>query len=266
MQKTNIYSSNTNLEELCTIVNNELENINKWFALNKLSLNVEKTKFMVIGNKKIHGTINVKINNITLERVSSIQFLGVYIDDKLNWKSHIKYVNSKLSKCISIIYRASFLVSKYALRMLYCALFLPYIMYCCEIWGNTYRTNIESTILLQKKCIRIVCGKGRLDHTNMLFYDQKLLKFINVIELKTAILMYKAYNYILPDTLQYYFELDNNNYYNTRKTFIYKEKFTRTVLKTMCISILGVKLWNNLHPNIRNSNSIFIFKKHFKSN
>ena len=46
---------------------------------------------------------------------------------------------------------------------------LPYIMYCAEVWGNTYATNIECLVLLQNKVVRLLCGAKRLDHTSKLF-------------------------------------------------------------------------------------------------
>ena len=49
------------------------------------------------------------------------------------------------------------------------SLFLLYLTYWVEIWGNTYPTNINGIFLLQKRVIRIMCGAKRLDHTNSRF-------------------------------------------------------------------------------------------------
>ena len=90
------------------------------------------------------------------------KFLGILIDDRLNWKEHISLICSKLSKCIAIIYKAKQLLDREALVMLYDSLFVPYLTYCSEIWGNTYKTNINCVHLLQKKVggglLRIVCN------------------------------------------------------------------------------------------------------------
>ena len=55
-----------------------------------------------------------------------MKYLGVYIDDKVNLKKHITYICNKLSKSISILYKASQTLKTNALRTLYCSLFLPY--------------------------------------------------------------------------------------------------------------------------------------------
>ena len=83
------------------------------------------------------------IENERINRVHVKKFLGICIDDELNWKHHINTVRSKLSKVAEIIYRANCIINQDGIYMLYCSLFLPYINYCSEIWGNAYATNVE---------------------------------------------------------------------------------------------------------------------------
>ena len=73
-----------------------------WFSLNKLSLNVTKTNYMGFGKKNNSSEI-IKINNHAIERVSTAKFLGVMVDEKLNWSFHVSHFCKKLSECISII-------------------------------------------------------------------------------------------------------------------------------------------------------------------
>ena len=84
-------------------VNNELSKLNEWFSINKLSLNVKKTNFMVFGNKHINEALKMTINNRNIVKVSEIKILGIYIDFRLNWKKHIQNVSNEVSKCTAII-------------------------------------------------------------------------------------------------------------------------------------------------------------------
>ena len=99
-----------------------------WFAVNKLSLNVSKTNYMIFGNEKMDNNMNisVRINGISIDRVYNTTLLGVMIDDKLNWKEHIKMTQSTISKTTAIIYKASHVLTERALYILYCSLALPY--------------------------------------------------------------------------------------------------------------------------------------------
>ena len=69
---------------------------------------------------------------ISKEKASQT-FLGVFIDDILNWKVYIKYVQSKLSKSTTIMHRCSHLLDRNNKCILYNSLFLPYLNYYVEI-------------------------------------------------------------------------------------------------------------------------------------
>ena len=128
--------------------------------------------------------------------------------------------------------------------MLYCSLFLPYINYCSEIWGNTYATNVECITVLQKRVVLLVCGARRLDHTNPLFKELGILKFVDLVKFKTSIIMFKVYHNELPDSLQKMFNL-----YDTRQQYTFSVHRAHTNVKSMCISIYGMKFllhYNNL--------------------
>ena len=137
---------------------------------------------MIVGNRRITADICVRINKEKINSVNYTTFLGVEIDDKLNWKSHI-FIN-KMSKCCAIMHRASSLINRHGMRILYYSLFMPYIMYCAEVWGTTYATNIHCLVLLQKRVIRLICGAKRLDHTNLLFHNVHILKIPDLGKLK----------------------------------------------------------------------------------
>ena len=117
------------------MVCHELSKLETWFALNKLSLNVSKTNYMIFSNFKINHDIQLFIGRNVINRVSETKFLGVIIDDNLNWHSHINEVCRKLYKEYFFVKRASHVLSKYSLNMLYNSMCLPYISYCCEILG-----------------------------------------------------------------------------------------------------------------------------------
>ena len=101
---TNIFFTGKNLSLMCDNINKDLKNIQEWLCCNKLSLNVLKTHYMVFTPKnKYIDDVDIRINNVQIERVYVTKFLGVQIDSKLNWKNHIDYTCKKLSKCVGII-------------------------------------------------------------------------------------------------------------------------------------------------------------------
>lgn len=124
------------------------------------------------------------------------------IDEKISWKSQIKHVQTKMSRCIAVLNKAKHALDHKSLRTLYCTLVLPYLIYCVEVWGNNYMTTIHPLLILQKKAIRIIHGAGYRDHTNSLFLQSKLIKFKDMVDFHTAQILFKAKNNLLPENIQ----------------------------------------------------------------
>ena len=128
------------------------------------------------------------------------------------------------------MYRAGSLINKYGMHVLYYSLFTPYIMYCAEVWGNTYATHIHCLVLLEKRVIRLICGAKGNDHTHLLFHNVHILKLPDLVKLKTAIIMFKAYCYILPMNVQKLFKIHESRY-SSRHKCKFKQIYVRTNLK-----------------------------------
>ena len=73
---TNMLYSDANINNLNNVVNSELDKLNTWFIINKLSLNVSKTNYILVGNRQVHSDLDIKIHNDKM-----------WIDEKLNWKN-----------------------------------------------------------------------------------------------------------------------------------------------------------------------------------
>ena len=82
---TNFLYSGDNLSQVCETVSTELVKLHSWFQVNKLSLNIGKTNFMIFGNKQSEANHVVSINGMNIKRVCVTTFLGVHIDSHLNW-------------------------------------------------------------------------------------------------------------------------------------------------------------------------------------
>ena len=122
-------------------------------------------------------------------------------------------------------------------------------MYCIKVWGNTYATNLNCSVLLQKKVVHLICRVKRLDHTSCLFSELRILKVPDIVEIRTAVILYKANNNLLPVNIQFFFTL-YKSVYETRQSPTFKQNYARTNLKRMCISVKGVILWNSLDSSL----------------
>ena len=263
---TNIFYTGNNIVELCKQLCVELDKLNIWFAVNKLSLNVSKTNYMIFCKKRIPSDLKVCINSIDIDRVTQSKFLGVTVDEKLSWKEHIHRVNNKLCKSLAIMYKAKCKLNEKALQSIYYALFYPYMNYCLEVWGITNSSKLHCLNILQKRAIRLICNKGSRYHSNELFYKLRVVKFSDLVDIKVCSVIHKAKLNLLPNKLLQLLELETNDIHDTRCKTKFRQKFARTALKARCISIKGIVIYNKLHDNIKNCKSVRCFNKCFKYN
>jgi hypothetical protein len=138
--KFNLFADDTlisvaenSLEEAVTKINKTLESLSKWFKQYKLKLNAEKTKYMVITYRKNIqiDTVRVRIDDVELERVTEIKYLGVIIDDKLKFDSNVEYIIKKAAKKVILIGRLSLTTTSKI--MLYKSIVAPHFEYCSSI-------------------------------------------------------------------------------------------------------------------------------------
>ena len=102
---TNIIFSSDTISDLSDLMNSELKKLSSWLAINKLTLNIDKCIYILFNVRNIHSrnTLPIFLNEIPIKHVLNYKFLGVYIDEKLDWKQQYGYVTSKLCRVIGII-------------------------------------------------------------------------------------------------------------------------------------------------------------------
>jgi len=100
-----IYVTGYSSQEINESLNKQMKKIEEWLNINRLQLNVSKTKVMLVRGirKKVsESNIKVKLDNTALEVVSEIKYLGVMIDKNLNFTAHVDYLGEKISSKLEI--------------------------------------------------------------------------------------------------------------------------------------------------------------------
>ena len=90
--------SHKSIEKLQNQVNYEMNQVGKWMNANQLTINYSKSNFMLFTNKKKKSKFKLEINNNHITESDSVKYLGVIIDNKLIWKTHIEHICSKIAK------------------------------------------------------------------------------------------------------------------------------------------------------------------------
>jgi hypothetical protein len=182
-------------DEINQNINLNLQHISDWFKINKLSLNISKTKYMLFHTPQRNTPkLNIEINNNPVEKLSHFNFLGLQIDSNLNWNAQIKKISGKILNVIGILSRFKYLLPTHILQAIYMTLIVPHFNYCLLIWG----CNMERIIKLQKKAIRIISLNHYTAHTEPIFKTLKMLKLQDIYKLRLHKFHYKLVNSTCP--------------------------------------------------------------------
>jgi len=233
---TTIIMSDYDPVQLFIRANACINDIFDWFCANKLSLNTHKTNYMLIQpSKKKYDFSNLQIfvNGNALSRENCCKFLGIYIDESLSWKKHLKYINSKISRSLFAMKQAKVFLPKESLRTLYFSLINSHIAYGILAWGNAKHDILNKTHLLQKRALRAIHNTRYNSHTDPLFKQERILKLSDLHELEVLLFMHDYTNGKLPSSFEDIYRLNNevNNAYLTRQSHLYHT--TRTKSKSI---------------------------------
>ena len=164
-------------------------------------------------------TFDLKIRDKSLDTVEKTKYLGVHIDQNLDWKEHIKYVASKVSRAFSFLKYAKNLVPSITLINLYKRIVEPHFRYCCSVWGCCSSTEKNRLQRLQNRAARIITGSRFDDSAMPLIKGLGWQTIEKMISSETNIMVFKALNGRAP---QYLTELFSRNLqssvHNLRKT------------------------------------------------
>ena len=253
---TIVSNTGSNIDVLTESTNEELCKLNDWTLANKLTIHAGKTKFLMFSNRiTSRQNLNIKILNSVIHPIDNCKYLGVYLDDRLNFKAHINYINSKISRHTGILYKIRDKLPKKARLDYYYAYIFPYLSYNTIIWGCAYQTNLTPLFLQQKRTIRTIANAGFRDHTDPLFKSLKILKVQDIYNFQLGCHMFHA-----RDRGEY----DTQTNYQTRGPNRALSAFRRTTTTQHAISFAGPKYWNSLPPDIRSINNYKRFRKSLK--
>ena len=265
---SNVFISGNNIDTIIQSMNAELEKLMVWLSINKLSLNIGKTNYMIFSppRKKPLATNPVIIRGTEIKQISETKFLGVVVDDKLSWKNHINYISRKISRGIGIILKARKFLPKSYLLSLYSSFIYPYYDYCIEVWGKASNIVLSKLIKLQKKAIRIISFKPSRDPTEPLFNSLEILPLNKIYLYKVGIYMFKLNNNLLPEICIDMFTKNSNIHnYSTRTRNCFHIPKIKTNLCKNSIRFQGAIVGNLFMKNINSNCTIPTYKYRVKN-
>ena len=192
---------------------------------------------MIFGNKRMPSPLKLILEGNLLERTATTKFLGVYLDEKLNWNCHLNFVRNKISKGLGMLGRCRNILSNDILLTMYFSLIYPYLIYCCIVWGGASATALSKLQVLQNRAVRLITRSPFQSSADPLFKQLRLLKLTDIRKLQIVLFMYKSKNLLLPNSCLGYCLINNRISYNMRNSQDFLTPSFRTNIREQSISI-----------------------------
>lgn len=249
-----------------------LNDVSNWYCGNKLVLNADKSNVMFIASKsellKNNAELNIKLHSKALEHCKKSKYLGVTIDENMNWDKHISNLCKSLYIKIAQLSRVKCILPSHLLLKIFNSTLQPCFDYGITVWGSTTACNIAKVQHLQNYAARVITGN--FDYINS--RGVELVKSLGWMTIKQrfyyfqAILLFKCIHGLAPDYLvneiTMLFEV---NGFNTRShdMNVYLPLPPNEFYKRKCM-YNGAVIWNNLPSHLKDMNNIDCFKRHLK--
>ena len=243
--------SSKNLNRTLAIIQQEFQLVLKWLLANKLIINLDKTQLMLFTTRSRPEPLTINVDGHNITEIKETKFLGIMLDNNLNWKAHIDYISKKISKTISLLRLLKHSFPSRILKSLYYSLIYPYLNYGNIVWGSAAHTNIEPLKRLQRKCIRIICNTTYTADTEPLFEKLALLKVKQIYDFNCTKFIFCSINKI-KYTVYKKRIVTNSSFHNyltryrnqLRPEKIQLERFRHSFINN------GIMSWNSLPPDI----------------
>ena len=267
---TTILTHNKDYEDTFIHTYENLVCILDWCNANKLSLNINKTNYILYSPHNNNDLITVPdlvVNNVKVERVECTKFLGLYIDQKLNWENQIHNICNKLSQNIYFFNAIKNFIPDHCKKLLYYAHIHPHLSYGITLWGTMISNKMKNKIIRKQNNVISTFNCSKLHRQTQLTYKHlNIMKLDNIIEMELGKLMFNIKNKSVPESLTRLFHLTNplQTRYNTRNRNIPNLAKHKTQIFNKSFLTKTYSNWATLNVETKTSKNIHEFKYRFK--
>ena len=185
---------------LCGRVNADLRVLVSWLNANKISLNASKTEFVIFRSpwKRLDSIPRLKLAGQTLTPSKWVKFLGVHLDEHLNWKHHVSTVATKLRRANGALSKIRHYAPTKILINVYHAIFASHVRYAAQIWALCDNTVTHRIQILQNTAARLMTFNGPRVSAKPLLADLELLTVFDQVKVMNITYLHRYFNQNLP--------------------------------------------------------------------
>ena len=254
---TVLYQSEVNSKEACTNLQRSLDLFVNWCTINKLTININKTKVMAFGTRhkvKRATDVNIVIGNERLKVVPSYKYLGLTMDSTLNYSQHISTLISTVLHKLSLLAKMKRYLRDDVAINIYKTMLLPYFDNADVIYARANSSVISKLQKVQNKCLKLCLGKANRFSTNRL-HNMSNVPFLD--DRRSAHTLNFMYKRKSRQSLMNVAEIGTR----AHDAPLFTVRVPRCEAFKRSVGYFGAVAWNDLPPNIRNTGSYLAFKR-----
>ncbi|KAL1448214.1 hypothetical protein WDU94_005667 [Cyamophila willieti] len=247
-------------------LNCELKRFHEWANSLFLKPNPQKTKGMAFGPRSVINSLDtadlppIILDGVSIPLVTNARNLGVYIDNKLSWESHVSEVRKRVYYSLHSLSKYRKIFPKELKKRLVEALVLPIMDYCDVVYCTNLKVELQNSLQrAQNACVRYVCNLRKFDRVSQHYLGLDWMRLDTRQNLHMLLLLYNLLRSQGPP--QYFQEtwtyLQTSRLASLGLLEIPRHQ-TRIFGDSYHISV--ARLWNSLHRDIRDSPSLGSFK------
>lgn len=252
------------IDSVVPVLNSELMHLSDWLTCNKLSMNIDKTKYTIFSYRGEVELGDVRINGGVVDYSRSVKFLGIMIDNNLNFSDHCKYICNKVSKSIGVLNKINYFLPKCVLRSLYYTLIHPFFLYGLEIFYNTSIGNQNMLFKCQKRAMRAINCVPYLTPSHDLFKVSRILKLKELNQFQCSVYVFRSiYLCEFMGDIDLHRSHDYHSYDTRYNSNFVIPHFNRSKSK-QSVTYVGSQFWNSLPIEVCDDESLASFKCRLK--
>ena len=269
---TNVIVSANSIDELMNKGNKETERLDNYTSANDLIINKEKSSYMIITpkrKKKFDTNKTIKIGDTEILRVKHAKYLGLELDEKMNFLPQFNSLVKKLKVAINSLICTKDILNFKAKKMLYYALFDSHLQYGVVCYFDKLDKRQMGVLKkLQKKAVRLIFRAPINSHTNNLFHYSKIVPIEKGYHFESVKLIYKNKNVLYrdkqPEAIRKLIENDTDNR-QTRNTDDYYKLKIKSGYKKGQVFYNIISEWNKADKELKDCGNINVLKKTIKN-
>ena len=194
-------------------------------------------------------------------RVKSFKYLGLTLDETLNWNEHVNELCKSLIKYFGIFNHIKYKITPVVVRQLYYVFIYSRIKYGIELYGSSSASNMNKIQVIQNKLLKMVLKLDRLMPTNDLHKNIKILKIDDIHQCNTLGLVNEMVSDRCAAVFRNYFEIKENSY-DLRTRDQLTIPLARLTLGQHAVRVKGASLWNKIDKSLLNYSCKKTLKQH----